>query len=114
MGGSVTVPSYRTGLFLDPKGRGTTTGYDFAGGLAAAQTGGALDEEEGGSEKLFKENNKRFEVLKGDVEFQVKNVNAEEKEFSGLFVSTQPSDTDMGAKVPKTILTKGIFYARFD
>lgn len=26
MGGSFTVPSYRTGLFLDPKGRGTTTG----------------------------------------------------------------------------------------
>ena len=23
MGGSFTVPSYRTGLFLDPKGRGT-------------------------------------------------------------------------------------------
>ena len=33
MGGSFTVPSYRTGLFLDPKGRGTTTGYDFAGAL---------------------------------------------------------------------------------
>lgn len=114
MGGAVTVPSYRTGLFLDPKGRGTTTGYDFAGALAAAQTGGALSEEEGGSEKLFKENNKRFEVLKGDVEFQVKHVNSEEKEFDGIFVSTQPSDTDMGAKVPKNILTKGIFYARFE
>merc|ERR1711998_454011 len=35
MGGPVTVPSYRTGLFLDPKGRGTTTGYDFAGALMA-------------------------------------------------------------------------------
>jgi len=114
MGGAVTVPSYRTGLFLDPKGRGTTTGYDFAGALMASQNGGALDEEEGGSEKLFKENNKRFEVLKGNVEFQVKSVNDAEKEFGGIFVSTQPSDTDMGAKVPKTILTKGIFYARFE
>merc|ERR1719502_2096424 len=25
--GNFKVPSYRTGLFLDPKGRGTTTGY---------------------------------------------------------------------------------------
>merc|ERR1719378_1177543 len=106
MGGSYTVPSYRTGLFLDPKGRGTTTGYDFAGALPALQTGGSLSEEEGGSNDLFKEENKRFDVLKGDVEFQVKNVNAEEKEFGGIFVSTQPSDTDMGAKVPKNILTK--------
>merc|ERR1712146_411326 len=28
--GNFKVPSYRTGLFLDPKGRGTTTGYDQA------------------------------------------------------------------------------------
>merc|ERR1719199_2206104 len=28
LSGKFTVPSYRTGLFLDPKGRGTTTGYD--------------------------------------------------------------------------------------
>lgn len=27
-GGSFKVPSYRTGLFLDPKGRGAVTGYD--------------------------------------------------------------------------------------
>jgi len=114
LGGPVTVPSYRTGLFLDPKGRGTTTGYDFAGALPALQNGASLNEEEGGSEKLFKENNKRFEVLKGDVEFAVKNVNAEEGEFGGIFVSNQPSDTDMGAKVPKKILTKGIFYARIE
>merc|ERR1711976_1090732 len=29
MGGDFSVPSYRTGLFLDPKGRGGTTGYDM-------------------------------------------------------------------------------------
>lgn len=39
MGGPFTVPSYRTGLFLDPKGRGTTTGYDFAGALPGLQNG---------------------------------------------------------------------------
>ena len=29
-GGKFKVPSYRTGLFLDPKGRGAVTGYDQA------------------------------------------------------------------------------------
>merc|ERR1719393_583953 len=38
--GKFTVPSYRTGLFLDPKGRGTTTGYDQAVALPAMQAGG--------------------------------------------------------------------------
>merc|ERR1719310_255736 len=35
LSGKFTVPSYRTGLFLDPKGRGTTTGYDQAVALPA-------------------------------------------------------------------------------
>lgn len=30
LGGSFTVPSYRTGLFLDPKGRGTTSAFLLA------------------------------------------------------------------------------------
>jgi len=107
-GGSFTVPSYRTGLFLDPKGRGTTTGYDFAHNLAGLQTGGTEQEE------LFKENNKRFEVLSGDIEFAVNKVNSNDGEFSGVFVSNQPSDTDMGAKVPKNILLKGIFYGHIE
>merc|ERR1719364_663911 len=38
--GNFKVPSYRTGLFLDPKGRGTTTGYDQAVALPAMQAGG--------------------------------------------------------------------------
>mmetsp|Transcript_23978 Transcript_23978/g.24223 ORF Transcript_23978/g.24223 Transcript_23978/m.24223 type:complete len:309 (+) Transcript_23978:49-975(+) len=108
LGGSFTVPSYRTGLFLDPKGRGTTTGYDFTQGLIGIQTG--LE----GDKELFKENNKKFDVLKGDIEFAVNKVNAEEGEFGGVFVSTQPSDTDMGAKEPKKILIKGIFYGQIE
>ena len=110
MGGPVTVPSYRTGLFLDPKGRGTTTGYDFAGALPGLQNGN----EGVGEEALFEENNKKFDVLKGDVEFAVTGVNAEEGEFGGVFVSDQPGDTDMGGKVPRRVLTKGIFYARVE
>jgi len=105
-GGSFTVPSYRTGLFLDPKGRGMTTGYDMAVALPGLQSGTEVDAE------LFKENNKVFDVLKGKIEFEVNKVNAADGEIGGVFVSTQPSDTDMGAKEPKTILLKGVFYGR--
>lgn len=111
MGGSFTVPSYRTGLFLDPKGRGTTTGYDQAVALAASQTGFSESDGQGG---LFKENNKVFDVLSGDIEFAVKDVNAGDGEFSGVFISNQPGDTDMGGKTPKNILIKGIFYGRLE
>lgn len=108
LSGSFTVPSYRTGLFLDPKGRGTTTGYDFAGALPGLQNG--VD----GGESLFNENNKKFDVLSGDVEFSVTRVNAAEGEIGGVFVSNQPSDTDMGGKTPKQILLKGIFFAKIE
>ena len=64
--GNFKVPSYRTGLFLDPKGRGTTTGYDQAVALPAMQAGG--------DEQMFKENNKKFEVLDGSIDFKVTQV----------------------------------------
>lgn len=108
MGGTVVVPSYRTGLFLDPKGRGTTTGYDQAGALPGIQNG--VD----GDSEMFKENNKVFDVLSGNVEFAVTTVNEAEGEFGGVFVSKQAGDTDMGGKEPKTILSKGMFYAHIE
>eukprot|EP00525_Craspedostauros_australis_P007827 CAMPEP_0198111812 /NCGR_PEP_ID=MMETSP1442-20131203/3739_1 /TAXON_ID= /ORGANISM="Craspedostauros australis, Strain CCMP3328" /LENGTH=307 /DNA_ID=CAMNT_0043768387 /DNA_START=73 /DNA_END=996 /DNA_ORIENTATION=- len=108
MGGDFNTPSYRTGLFLDPKGRGGTTGYDMAVALPGLQSG------EEGDDELFKENNKVFDVTSGRIEMEVNKVNAEEQEIGGVFVATQLSDTDMGSKVPKKILTKGIFYARVD
>merc|ERR1712130_63535 len=108
MGGDFSVPSYRTGLFLDPKGRGGTTGYDMAVALPGLQTS------EEGDEELFAENNKTFDVTAGRIEMEVNKVNAEESEIGGVFVATQLSDTDMGSKVPKKVLTKGIFYARVD
>merc|ERR1711988_1727496 len=83
LSGSFNVPSYRTGLFLDPKGRGTTTGYDQAIALPALQAGG--------DEGLFSENNKMGEI-------------------GGVFVQKQPSDTDLGSKVPKELLLKGQFF----
>merc|ERR1719221_2074930 len=108
MGGDFSVPSYRTGLFLDPKGRGGTTGYDMAVALPGLQSG------EEGDAQLFGENNKTFDITPGRIEMEVNKVNAEEQEIGGVFVATQLGDTDMGSKVPKKILTKGIFYARVE
>ena len=107
-GGEFKVPSYRTGLFLDPKGRGMTTGYDMAVALPGLQTG-----EEGDAE-LFNENNKKFDVIPGKIEFEVTKVNAEEGEIGGVFVSKQPSDTDLGSEVPKNVLLRGSWYARIE
>jgi photosystem II oxygen-evolving enhancer protein 1 len=106
MGGDFSVPSYRTGLFLDPKGRGGTTGYDMAVALPGLQSG------EEGDDELFNENNKVFDVTTGRIEMEVNKVNAEESEIGGVFVATQLSDTDMGSKIPKKVLTKGIFYGK--
>ena len=108
MGGDFNTPSYRTGLFLDPKGRGGTTGYDMAVALPGLQSG------EEGDDELFKENNKTFDITTGRIEMEVNKVNKEESEIGGVFVATQLSDTDMGSKVPKKVLTKGIFYARVE
>jgi photosystem II oxygen-evolving enhancer protein 1 len=108
MGGDFNTPSYRTGLFLDPKGRGGTTGYDMAVALPGLQSGVEGDEE------LFKENNKTFDITTGRIEMEVNKVNAQDQEIGGVFVATQLSDTDMGSKVPKKVLTKGIFYARVE
>jgi len=107
-GGPFKVPSYRTGLFLDPKGRGMATGYDQAQALPGLQSG------EDGDADLFNENNKVFDVLTGSIEFEVKTVNAATGEVGGVFVSAQPSDTDMGGKEPKKLLLKGSFYGRVD
>jgi len=108
MGGEFNTPSYRTGLFLDPKGRGGTTGYDMAVALPGLQSG------EEGDDELFGENNKVFEVTKGRIEMEVNKVDAEAGEIGGVYVATQLSDTDMGSKTPKKVLTKGIFYARVE
>lgn len=108
MGGEFSTPSYRTGLFLDPKGRGGTTGYDMAVALPGLQSG------EEGDDELFAENNKVFDVTTGRIEMEVNKVNAAEEEIGGVFVATQLSDTDMGSKIPKKVLTKGIFYAKVE
>ena len=67
-----------------------------------------------GGDALFKENNKTFDIMDGKVDFRVLTVNTENNEIGGVFVQTQPSDTDMGSKVPKTLLLKGKFFAAID
>jgi len=106
-GGTFKVPSYRSGLFLDPKGRGGTTGYD----MAQALPGMEADGNEGQAE-LFKETNKVFQVTDGSIEFAVNKVDSDTGEFSGVFVSEQLSDTDMGSKAPKKVLLKGIVFGK--
>jgi photosystem II oxygen-evolving enhancer protein 1 len=108
-GGEFTVPSYRSGLFLDPKGRGGVTGYDMAVGLPAMEADGGE-----GQGELAKETNKVFEVLTGAMEMAVQRVDPSTGEIAGVFVSEQPSDTDMGSKVPKKVLLKGIWYGRVE
>merc|ERR1719388_597311 len=93
MGGDFTVPSYRTGGFLDPKNRGMYTGYDQAVALPALQ---ASD----GQEELFKETNKVFDIGKGAIEMEVNKVNSDIGEIGGVFVSKQPSDRH-GRQVPQ-------------
>lgn len=102
--GEFRVPSYRTSNFLDPKGRGLTTGYDNAVALPA----------QADSEELRKENVKQFQLDKGNISLQVAKIDAATGEIAGTFESLQPSETDMGSKAPSEVKIRGLFYARVD
>lgn len=102
--GTFKVPSYRGAAFLDPKGRGVTSGYDNAVALPAQ-----ADDEE-----LTRANLKRAEILKGKISLQVAKVDSASGEIAGTFESEQPSDTDLGADEPKEVKIRGIFYARVE
>jgi photosystem II oxygen-evolving enhancer protein 1 len=100
--GEFKVPSYRTSNFLDPKGRGLTTGYESAVAIPAS----------GDDDELKKENVKRFISGKGNISLQISKIDAETGEISGDFESIQPSESDMGSKEPSEIKIRGIFYGR--
>ncbi|GAA0184738.1 hypothetical protein LIER_32026 [Lithospermum erythrorhizon] len=104
--GEFLVPSYRGSSFLDPKGRGGSTGYDNAVALPA---GGRGDEEE-----LQKENIKNTAASTGKITLSVTKSKPETGEVIGVFESIQPSDTDLGAKVPKDVKIQGVWYAQLD
>lgn len=102
--GEFRVPSYRTSNFLDPKGRGLTSGYDNAVALPSR-----ADDED-----LLKENLKQFETGRGKISLQVAKVDSTTGEIAGTFESIQPSDTDMGGKAALDVKIRGLFYARVD
>merc|ERR1712083_951485 len=101
-GGEFTVASYRGSSFLDPKGRGGSTGYDTAVALPAR----------GDDEELAKENTKNTAALKGSIVLSTAKVDPASGEIAGIFQSIQPSDTDLGAKAPKDVKVTGLWYAR--
>merc|ERR1711953_1157230 len=96
--GEFNVPSYRGSSFLDPKGRGGSTGYDTAVALPAR----------GDDEGLAKENSKNTAALKGSIVLSAAKVDPATGEIAGVFQSIQPSDTDLGAKAPKDVKITGI------
>lgn len=100
--GKFRVPSYRTSNFLDPKGRGLTTGYDNAVALPASAD----------AEKLSKENVKRFQLDEGTISLQVAKIDGTTGEIAGTFESVQPSETDMGSREPSEVKIRGLFYGR--
>ncbi|XP_076953955.1 oxygen-evolving enhancer protein 1, chloroplastic [Bidens hawaiensis] len=105
-GGEFLVPSYRGSSFLDPKGRGGSTGYDNAVALPA---GGRGDEEE-----LLKENIKNTQSGTGKITLSVTSSKPDTGEVIGVFESLQPSDTDLGAKAPKDVKIQGVWYAQLE
>ena len=103
-GGEFNVPSYRGSSFLDPKGRGASTGYDNAVALPAKSD----------AEELLKENIKSTAVLKGAAVFSVAKYDPATNEIAGVFETVQPSDTDLGAKAPKDVKVTGLWYGQLN
>lgn len=102
--GDFIVPSYRSAGFLDPKGRGTATGYDNAVALPASAD----------AEDYESANTKRTKVRQGHISLQVSKIDDYTGEIAGTFESEQPSDTDLGAQEPLDMKIEGRFYARVE
>jgi photosystem II oxygen-evolving enhancer protein 1 len=103
--GEFNVPSYRSAGFLDPKGRGVATGYDNAVALPASD-----------NSKRVRANVKVADTRTkaGKISLQVAKVNSGTGEIGGIFESTQPSDTDLGARPALDVKIRGLFYARIE
>ena len=102
--GTYRTPSYRTSNFLDPKGRGLTTGYSSAVGLVPA----------GDDESLTKENTKQYVDGRGAMSLSITKVDSATGEFAGVFTAIQPSDTDMGGKQAVDVKVSGQLYGRLE
>eukprot|EP00887_Chlorella_sp_A99_P001153 scaffold14.g1153.t1 len=95
--GTFDVPAYRGSSFMDPKGRGGSTGYDFHTGLQAA------------NDVLERQDNKTATLRHGEAVFAV---DVETGEVAGVFSTVQPVSDDQGNKDPTDVLTQGIWYAK--
>jgi len=102
--GEFNVPSYRGQVFLDPKGRSVASGYDNAVALPAR-----ADDED-----FTRANVKEFVSRKGTMSLNITKVDSETGEVAGVFVSEQPSATDLGAEEPEEVKVQGTFYARIE
>jgi photosystem II oxygen-evolving enhancer protein 1 len=102
--GTYRTPSYRTANFLDPKGRGLTTGYSSAVGLVPA----------GDDEELIKENVKQYIEGRGTMSLSITKVDNSTGEFAGVFTAIQPSDTDMGGKQAVDVKITGQLFGRLE
>lgn len=104
--GIYNVPSYRGSSFLDPKGRGVTTGYDNAVALPAS-----ADDTE-----FAKANVKLADTRlnAGEISLKISKVDSETGEIAGIFEAIQPSDTDLGAKEAVEVKVGGTFYGRVE
>lgn len=102
--GDFNVPSYRGSSFLDPKGRGGSTGYEFAVALPSAEIGDVDIENV--------ENTKNVAALKGNIVLTVAKSDSATGEVAGIFESIQPSDTDLGSKAPKDVKIQGLWYGQ--
>lgn len=98
------MPSYRGASFLDPKGRGLSSGYDNAVALPAGAD----------KEDYLRSNLKQYETRNGEISLQITKVDGETGEISGVFESEQPSSTDLGAEEPEEVKIRGVFYARLE
>ncbi|MEB3360802.1 MAG: photosystem II manganese-stabilizing polypeptide [Synechococcaceae cyanobacterium] len=100
--GSFRAPSYRTSNFLDPKGRGLTTGYSSAVGLVPA------------GDEFSGETIKRYVDGTGTMQLSITKVDSSTGEFAGVFTAIQPSDTDMGTKPAVDVKITGEIYGRLE
>lgn len=101
--GEYSVPSYRTSNFLDPKGRGLTSGYSSAVALPQAN-----------ENELAQANVKRFSLSKGNISMKIAKVGGRTGEIAGTFESEQLSDDDMGAHEAHEVKIQGVFYSRIE
>lgn len=99
----VPLPPSLAAAPSSPQGRGASTGYDYALGLAAA----------GDADEYQRTNNKNVASPgQGEARLKVDVTDTATREMGGTFQMMQVSDNDMGAKESKDIAVVGVWYAR--